>query len=466
MNVNYLGIGWFLWIVSNAGYTQGIHAYNSADKDTNTIKHFFENGRFYGHARSYSSATINQKALSNYYAWGVGAGIGYETPVFLKHFQFGLSGFFILNVASSDLAKADTQTGQSNRYEIGLFDIERPDYRKDLNRLEELFLKTHFGKKSVLTIGRQIPQSPFINPQDGRMSPTLVEGAVLEVNEGKHWKLHGEYLWRISPRSTVRWMNVGESIGVYPVGVDVNGKPSLYKNQVQSNYVGIWGTTYQTNHWNVQLWDTYLDNVLNTAFAKTEWKSTPVGGRNWLAGGQVVRQDAVGNGGNTDASKAYTQPGSRAWVFSGRFGKQSPKFDWFLNATRITAGGRYLLPREWGREPFYTFLPRERNEGFGDVTAATLNTFYKPQKNIKIELSGGLFQLPDAKNATLNKYGMPGYSQVNLGITYQFERYLKGLNALLLIVRKDEQSNTYNNDRYVFNKVNMTHLNFILNYLY
>ena len=28
-----------------------------------------------------------------------------------------------------------------------------------------------------------------------------------------------------------------------------------------------------------------------------------------------------------------------------------------------------LLPREWGRDPFYTFLPRERNEGLGDVHA-------------------------------------------------------------------------------------------------
>jgi hypothetical protein len=160
------------------------------------------------------------------------------------------------------------------------------------------------------------------------------------------------------------------------------------------------------------------------------------------------------------------QPESSALVFSGRVGRQAPHFDWFLNATRITSEGRYLMPREWGREPFYTFLPRERNEGFGDVNAATLNTFYKPQKNIKVEVSGGYFQLPDAKNVALNKYGMPGYSQINLGITYQFEDRLKGLSALLLVVRKDEQSNTYNNDRYVFNKVNMTHFNFILNYLY
>ena len=31
----------------------------------------------------------------------------------------------------------------------------------------------------------------------------------------------------------------------------------------------------------------------------------------------------------------------------------------------------FLMPREWGREPFYTFLPRERNEGLGGVNAWT-----------------------------------------------------------------------------------------------
>ena len=111
-------------------------------------------------------------------------------------------------------------------------------------------------------------------------------------------------------------------------------------------------------------------------------------------------------------------------------------------------------------------MPRERNEGYGDVSATTVNTFYKPGKHLKVELSAGYFHLPDVKNFALNKYGMPSYSQINLGITYQFDHFLKGFNALLLVVRKDELGETYKNDRFVFNKVNMTHFNFILNYYY
>ena len=456
-----------VWSFFNAStIAQGIHAHHEVEKDTNTLNHFFKKGRFYGHARSYMSATVNEGVLSDYHAWGIGAGIGYQTPMFFKHFQVGLSGFFMFNLKSSDLEKLDEKTNLQNRYEVGLFDIERPNDHEDLDRLEELFVKSHLGKNSNLTVGRQIPLTPFINPQDGRMRPTLVEAAVLELKEWKYLNLHAEYIWRISPRSTVRWFETGESIGIYPVGVGIDGKPSAYKGYTESAGIGIVGLNFQKKQWSLQFWNTYIENILNTRMSKIEWKSKTIGNKNWFLGGQIIQQTTIGNGGNEDPTKAYTQKNSVSNVFSARIGQQSTRFDWYLNGTRITAKGRYLMPREWGRETFYTFLPRERNEGFGDLTAITVNTYFKPEKHIKLELSGGYFQLPDVKNFALNKYGMPTYSQVNLGITYQFDKYLKGLNALLLVVRKDEIGETYQNDRFIFNKVNMTHLNLIINYHY
>lgn len=447
------------------GLAQGIHAHHETASDTNTLGHFLERGRFYGHARSFHSFTLNQQSLSDYYAWGVGAGIGYETPKFWKRWQVGLSGFFMFNVLSSDLAKVDPNTKQLNRYEIGLFDIERPSDHEDLDRLEELFVKTHLGKHSVLTVGRQIPQSPFVNPQDGRMRPTLSEAASLQFREWKNWQLQVEYIWRVSPRSTVRWFDVSESVGIYPSGVDINGKPSQYAQHIFSEGILVAGLSTQLRQWSVQYWNTAFLNVLNTSFAKAEWKSKPKQSQTWLLGMQLLVQHRLGQGGNPDPSLAYAQSAGTQ-VASGRVGRQTPRFDWYLNATRITGKGRYLMPREWGREPFYTFLPRERNEGMGDVTALSINAFFKPNKQLKVELSAGYYRLPDVRNALLNKYGMPSYSQVNLGLSYHFGHFLKGLNALLLVVRKDELGETYQNDRYVFNKVNMTHLNFILNYHY
>ena len=68
-----------------------------------------------------------------------------------------------------------------NRYEIGLFDIEDPSNKKDIDRLEELYLKYNF-KNATITVGKQLINTPFINLQDGRMRPTVVEGVWTEIN--------------------------------------------------------------------------------------------------------------------------------------------------------------------------------------------------------------------------------------------------------------------------------------------
>lgn len=436
-------------------------------KDTNNLGYKLKNGgRFYFQARSYFSSTFNKSELTDYYAWGIGAGVGYETPKLLRHFQLGISSFSVFNLASSDLTKADPLTNQVNRYEIGLFDIEQPENHQDLNRLEELFIKAHLGKKSKIVLGRQIPQSPFINIQDGRMRPTLIEAAVLDLPEWENLSLHAEYIWKIAPRSTMKWYNVGQSIGLYPVGVGVNGEPSLYKNNTFSAGVGVLGINYRYKAWNIQLWDNYVDNLTNTGLLKIEWKSNYLTQNNWLLGIQLLRQQTIGNGGNQDPAKAYAPKNNSANIVSARFGKQNPKFTWFLNATRIGDEGRYLMPREWGKEPFYTFIPRERNEGFGNLSAFTMNLIYKPATNLKLEMNAGYFRLPDVKDFQLNKYAMPAYTHINMGLNYQFKKYLKGLDLLLLVMRKDPTGNTYQNPRFIFNKVNMTHLNLVMNYQY
>lgn len=462
-----IGIWWSVSSAVAQVHSDQQYKHKSTPSDTiQDLNHFFAKGHFHGHARSYFMATNNVGGLSDFYAWGVGAGIGYETPRILKRFQVGLSGFFMFNLMSSDLAKPDAKTGQINRYEVGLFDIRRPNDHEDLDRLEELYLRYHFGKKSKITVGRQVPRTPFINPQDGRMRPTLTEAAVVEFNEWKNTKVQLEYVFRISPRSTVEWFRVGESMGIYPVGVGPDGKPSAYANNVESKGVLVGGITHTLGSVTIQAWDTYADNVFNTAFLQVDWKSKFKNKHAWVAGFQAVRQQSVGDGGNHDVTKAYIAPDSRSAVFSGRVGYRSPKYDLNINATRITAEGRYLMPREWGREPFYTFMPRERNEGMGDVNAFSVNAFYKPRPQLKWEVSWGYYKLSDVKNVFLNKYGMPAYTQLNAGMSYQFQGFFEGLDAQLLVVRKDNIGATYDNDRYVFNKVNMSHFNFILNYHY
>jgi hypothetical protein len=431
--------------------------------DSGTLLYAFRNGQFNGHFRSFSMATINQGTLSDYVAQGIGGGLRYETAPF-KKFQIGISGYFVYNLASSNLGKRDETTNALNRYEIGLFDIEDPYNKKDLDRLEELFIR-YYLKKGSVTVGKQILRTPFINPQDGRMRPTQLEGIWLSLKPATGLQIEGGWIYGISPRSTTRWFKVGESIGVYPTGVNTDGTASGYKQALKSKGIALIQATLKTpTGWTFQLMNQFTENIFNTALAQVDydWKNK---GNKWKIALQYTRQDALNNGGNKDVQKTYFTKGGSAHIISGRLGLQQGRWESSLNLTRITQNGRFLSPREWGRDPFFTFMQRERNEGLGDVNAVMVKTTRKfPKKQLATTLAMGYYDLPDPVNAALNKYSMPSYWQFNFDIKYDFGKMLKGLDLDFLYVYKASADKGVNDPRFIFNKANMSNVNLVFNY--
>lgn len=433
-------------------------------EDTTSLLHAFKKGQIHGHFRYYFMATDNKAGLSDYYANAIGGGIKYETAPF-KRFQFGVSGFFVFNIGSSDLARPDPKTNQLNRYELGLFDVEDPTNRRDIDRLEELYLK-YSWKQSHITFGKQLINTPFINLQDGRMRPTEVGGLYGEINDIKNTKIEGGYLYEMSPRSTVEWYKVGESIGLYPQGVNPDGTKSDHGGNLESKGIGILGVSYKFGkNLSAKVCNVYVDNIFNSVLLQADY-SYPLNDKSKLiAGLQYVRQDAVKDGGNEDASKTYFTRGSFSQTFGAKFGWENKRWQTSLNYNRITADGRYLMPREWGRDPFFTFLPRERNDGLGDVHAIVFKAGYSiPKLRLKTQAAFGHFDLPQVTNFALNKYGVPSYTQLNIDVRHEFEGFMKGLEAQLLYIYKGQSGNSYGNDKYVINKVSMGLWNFVLNY--
>ncbi|WP_288071406.1 hypothetical protein [Hydrotalea sp.] len=159
------------------------------------------------------------------------------------------------------------------------------------------------------------------------------------------------------------------------------------------------------------------------------------------------------------------QKGNVAYVLSGRVGLKNKRCETTLNYTRITDNGCFLNPREWGIEPFYTFMYRERNEGNGNLNAVMWNVKWNAMaKQLLLEGQLGYFALPDVKNTAMNKYGMPSYGQLNLDLRYQFNKQLAGFDAEFLYTYKKGYGDTYNNPKYVYNKANLSLFNFIINY--
>lgn len=432
--------------------------------DTTTLLSAFKRGHFNGHFRYFLMMTQNQKGLTDYYANAAGGGLRYETAKF-HGFQFAVSGFYTFNIGSSNLGKLDSTTKQANRYEIALFDVEDAYNKKDIDRLEEFYIKYSL-KKSTLVYGRQLINTPFINLQDGRMRPTGVEGFWFEINEIKKTKIEGGWLYALSPRGTTKWFDTDASIGVYPVGVDANGDKSQYASNLESKGVFLLGTQVNLNpQIKLQAWDLFTENIFNSFMLQADLALPRQHNNTYFASAQFIRQDALNHGGNEDATKAYFEKGGKSIAFGARLGWKNKQWEASINYNRITAHGRYLMPREWGREPFFTFLPRERNEGFGDVHALMGKINYNmPKIRIKTAFGAGYYNLPDVKNYRLNKYGLPSYTQANVDVRYAFNKALTGLEAQLLLVGKIKNGETYNNKRYEFNKVNMMQYSFVLNY--
>ncbi len=427
-----------------------------------SISDLFRKGTISGHFRSFVMATENKGALRDYHSWAVGGGIKLETAPF-RGFQAGISGFFIYNLMGTDLSIPDPITQQANRYEIALYDVEDPSNRSDLDRLEELYLR-YRHKRTTLTVGKQLINTPFINLQDGRMRPTEVEGVWAEWRSKKNWQFKGGFIYGISPRGTVRWYSVKESFGVYSMGLTENGERSDYNGNLQTKGIFLHSLQYQQDRWKIQWWNQYTENLFNSALIQIDYEQKSASGT-WFGGAQWIRQDAVGVGSQPDPKKQYVTRGWKSNAVGARIGWKHKKWESSLNYTRITKDGRYLMPREWGRDPFFTFLPRERNEGLGDVHALVGKLQYQASKKpFQASIAFGQYELPDVLNPRLNKYGLPSYRQWNVDLRYRLAGFWKGLDMQLLYLYKQGIGNTHGSARYVINKVDMSQWNWVLNF--
>jgi hypothetical protein len=280
-------------------------------------------------------------------------------------------------------------------------------------------------------------------------------------------KIEGGLLYAISPRGTVKWYGVGESIGIYPSGVNADGSKAGYPGNVEASnlmQVGIHHTISKKA--TLHAWNLVVPKVFNSALLQLDF-TLPAQEKDHQYYGslQAVKQHALQDGGNEDPAKRFIEKDNGSFSYGARVGYKTPIWDFSLNYNRITKEGRYLMPREWGRNPFFTFMPRERNEGFGDVHGVVAKAAYSiPQKRLKLNVAGGYFKLPDVRNTQLNKFGMPSYMQVNLDVRYAFAGMFQGMDAQVLIVGKWNQGDLYQQAKYELNKVNMVLYNFVLNY--
>lgn len=435
-----------------------------AGADSTSLLSVMQRGKATGRVRNLFMATDNAAGLTDYYANGLGFGIGYESAS-IYNLQVGISGFFMYNIASSDLTTPDKATGAPNRYEIGLFDLQ--DITSSyLMRLENLYLKYSTPELTVI-LGKQGARTPILNPQDGRLSPTLIEGLVVHWNSSSS-TIDAGVITQISPRSTDGWYSVGRSVGINPAAINTDGTKALYPQNIDSKWIAYLGYTLAvSNEVKVQVWDYHADRLLNCALVQANADIELSSNRHKLLMAlQITGETAVGDGGNADPKKTYMDPHARAFSISSRLGYSAPGWRFLVNYTRITGDGRWLFPREWGRDVFFTFMLRERNEGAGNVNAMNCALQHEIFKGFTAELSYGHYSMPDVRDYRLNKYGLPSYNQCNIDLRYKFTGALQGVDMQLLTTYKGLLGESYNQDKYIINRVRMANINVVTNFTF
>jgi hypothetical protein len=443
------------------GHKKHGHHINPSDTLPPKLGFDLDKGSFEFHARSFFMQTINKGNLLDYNALGMGAGIGYYSPSW-KGFHFGFSGFFVFQLFENNIYEEDLLTNNINRYEILLFDMNDFENKRDLDRLEELYL-LYENKDLEVILGRQTFESPLLNEQDNRMRANLFSGLTLNYSPN-HWDFRAAWFHATTIRGTVEWYSMEESFGVYPFGRTPFGTASEYKENIETHGVGIVGVKYKKNNFYTEGWNYFNENVFNIAFAQSEYKLRRKT-FDYYFGAQGFYQSALNNGGNHDPEKAYIIKGEQSYGVGGRLGIGRGNHSLTLNYLNISDEGRFLFPREWGREQFFASLPRERFEGSGDVSSMMLKyTYAQEDKGWLLEFGASKVDHADLNEYSNNKYGIPSYFHFTGLVDYRFKGYLEGLDLKLLVAYKAAQNPGDVPDDYRINRVDLWNFNFIIDF--
>jgi len=351
----------------------------------------------------------------------------------------------------------DPLAGKRPVTERELFDLQDPDNKHDLDRLESAYIAFN-SEKVQAKIGRFKFNSPLINPQDTRMKPYTVQGVQMQLPIRQHTQLVFAWLDHFSPRSVVEWGKAKNTIGIYPMGSAQDGKPGAYANRLQTKGVAIGGVVYKSpgHQFQAQGWNYWIHNITNSSYGRL---LLPVN-KQLQVGVEGLYQFQVGNGGHQHPDTTYF-PEQQQWLAGGMISYKVCKAKMSLNYLHSGNSGRFTFPREWGREQFFATIPRGRLEGTGAADLLVIKASKVWPAGFSSELSLARAWHPAVSDYTHNKYGLVSYWSPIFDLTYQPNRQtFQGVVFRLLYVVKSSAGDELRLDQMFYN-TNFHQVNFI-----
>ncbi|MDP3292162.1 MAG: OprD family outer membrane porin, partial [Sulfuricurvum sp.] len=265
-------------------------------------------GKVQGQIRIFTMMEDNQEPLNDYEATAVGGKLLYLTPNW-NRFQ-GAVGLYTTHFIKDNISSGNVEPLASNknsRYAVGLVDSINYD-ASSVTNIGEAYVRYHYEKNSI-TLGRMKLDTPFVNPQDGRMIPTFEQGIWVTSAFSKEWSGQAGYINAFWNRNTPEWKSVEDSLGYgYEMGnssleTTVAGN---YRGNTSSDGLFVANIRYGTpKEFTIDVWDYYLENIFNLSYADASY-TFPYGSVELSYGAQYIYQRQSGDGGNGEDNSVPT----------------------------------------------------------------------------------------------------------------------------------------------------------------
>lgn len=199
--------------------------------------------------------------------------------------------------------------------------------------LGQIYGRIQIGDQEIRG-GRQLVDTPLINPSDNRMVPNTFEGTTLVSlpDKDRNYDYSVGYLWTIKQRDSNDFIPMSDALA----GGDVFNHGAAFGMVRWRPIAGL----------SLTAMDYHVQDTVNTAFAQAEYDfKQPKGLPNWIIGANVIEQQSVGANLLTGAFFQTYQASAKAqMVYAG----------WTLFAAGSITGNESKIFSQYGIKPNYT----------------------------------------------------------------------------------------------------------------
>jgi hypothetical protein len=276
-----------------------------------------------------------------------------------------------------------------------------------LNMLGQVYGRINLPGEQEIRGGRQLVDTPLINPQDNRMVPNTFEGATLVTlpDKDRSYDYAVGYLWNIKQRDSNDFISMSDALA----SGDVVNRGAPFGMVKYRPFAGL-STVFM---------DYYVQDFVNTGFAQAEYdfrqpKEVP----NWVIGANVIDQRSVG---------ADLLTGSSLQTYQASAKVQMEYFGWTLFAAGSVTGDGSKIYSPFGSKPNYTDMQQLSFDNAGEKAIGGSAAYDFGKIGVSGVSAGAWYTHGwDAIDPTTN-IGIPNRNELDLWIQYRpTEGPLKG----------------------------------------